>query len=171
MKIFDQRESTKEKKESFAFSDAECKRAAEKAMALLSYKDRTRNEMLDRLYRAGFSEKASGEAMAYIDQFGYINDRRYVENYIMFQKGKKSKKEIAYKLSEKGIDKELVWQVLEESEYEGEEEAVRNLIIKRLKGRAVPELTYEEKNKIKAYLGRKGYEFSVIKKVFSQLDN
>ena len=52
----------------FAFSDDEGKKAAEKAMSLLLHKDRTRWELTERLARAGFSEKASLEAIGYADQ-------------------------------------------------------------------------------------------------------
>ncbi len=156
-------------KPSFNFSDEECKRAASRAMALLLHKDRTRLELASRLDREGFSEQASLEAMQYVEYFGYINDYRYVENYLMFQKGKRSRREIFYKLSEKGISDELVRQVMEETEYQGEEEAIELLIYKRLKGKQPGDLSYEEKGKIFAYLGRKGYEMNTVKKVFSKL--
>lgn len=155
--------------EPYHFSDEECKRAASKAMALLLHKDRTRLELASRLDREGFSEQASLEAMKYVEHFGYINDYRYVENYLMFQKGKRSRREIFYKLSEKGISDELIRQVMEETEYSGEEEAIELLIYKRLKGKQPGDLSYEEKGKIFAYLGRKGYEMNTVKKVFSQL--
>lgn len=158
-------------KESSSFSDEECKKAAEKAMSLLLFKDRTQKELMDKLYQAGFSEKASAEALEYVTRFGYINDQRYVENYIMFQKGKRSRKDILYRLAEKGIDKEIVLGIMEETEYGGEEEAIQILVLKKLKGRAVSEISYDEKNKIIAYLGRKGYELRTIKNVLSQLDN
>ena len=110
-------------------------------------------------------------AMTYVEHFGYIKDQRYVENYLMFQTGKRSRREIFYKLSEKGISDELIWQVIEETEYQGEEEAIKLLVSKRLKGKQPGDLSYEEKGKIFAYLGRKGYEMNTVKKVFSELDN
>ena len=149
----------------------ECRRAAKKAMDLLLQQDRTEKNIRDRLYRAGFSEMASSEAMEYVERFGYINDRRYVENYIMFQKGKKSRREMVYQLTERGIGGELISEVLKECDYDGEQEAIRMLLKKKLKGRLLCETAYEERQKIMAYLGRKGYEFHTIKKVFSQLDN
>lgn len=155
----------------YEFIDEEGQKAAEKAMSLLMFKDRTKQELIERLYRAGFSKKASQEAMEYVEHFGYIDDRRYTENYIMFQKGKRSRKEIVFKLVEKGISKELIQQILEKDEYEGEDEAIQSLIVKKLKGKSVTEITYEEKNKIIAYLGRKGFELRTIKNVFSKLDN
>ncbi len=128
-------------------------------------------ELTERLARAGFSEKASLEAIGYVDQFGYINDQRYVENYIMFQKGKKSKKEMIYRLTEKGIPNELISQTLENMEYEGEEGAIQKLVAKKLRGREFCELDYRERQKIAQYLGRKGYHFPTIKKVLSQFES
>lgn len=154
----------------YSLSGDESRRAVAKAMSLLQLKDRTEKELSDKLYRAGFSENASSEAMEYVKHFGYINDRRYVENYIMFQSGKKSQKEMVYKLAEKGISRELIWQVMEETEYNGEEDAICRLILKKLKGRNLCELSFEERNKISAYLGRKGYEWNGIKNVFLKLD-
>jgi regulatory protein len=158
------------KQKAYVFTSEEGKRATEKAMALLQFKDRTEKELSERLYRAGFSENASLEAMQYVKNFGYINDRRYVENYLLFQKEKRSKKELAYKLAEKGIKKELLSQIMEESGYEGEETAAKKMVEKKLKGRTMAELSPEEKDKITAYLGRKGYKFETIRSVFSQLD-
>lgn len=167
----DQSKSKQVDNDAYEFSSDESKRAAQKAMALLLFQDRTRKELQDRLYRAGFSESDTMEAMEYVSSFGYINDVRYAENYIEFQKHKRSRKDIIYRLVDKGISKDIVLQVFEEAEYEGEQEAVRELMLKKLKGRNCSEISYEEKNKIFGYLGRKGYEFSTIKNVFSQLDN
>ena len=149
-----------EKRDGYSFADEEGKRAAKKAMEWIAYKDRTKKELEDKLYRAGFSEKASKQAMDYVMSFGYIDDRRYVENYLMFQTGKRSKKEIYFKLQQKGISQERI----------DEQEAIESLTLKRLKGREFTELDRKERDKIFAYLGRKGYEISQIKKVFSKLD-
>lgn len=65
-----------EKRDGYSFADEEGKRAAKKAMEWIAYKDRTKKELEDKLYRAGFSEKASKQAMDYVMSFGYIDDRR-----------------------------------------------------------------------------------------------
>ena len=58
----------------------ENKKATEKAMNLLLQQDRTRKELLDRLYRAGFSERASTYAMEYVI-IRYIREVTYIEMY------------------------------------------------------------------------------------------
>ena len=79
----------------------EVRKAKEKAMRLLLQQDRTEKELRDRLYRAGFSETASEAAMQYVSGFGYLDDRRYAENYISFHKGRRSRKEISFKLKQR----------------------------------------------------------------------
>ena len=144
------------------------KKAVKKAMDLLLQQDRTEKELSDRLYRGGFSEKAIAHAMAYVSSFGYIDDLRYAANYLFYHKGQRSRKELQYKLLNKGVSKEIIARAMEEYESEDEYEALRNQLRKRLKGRMPEELTYEEKNKTIAYLARKGYGISAIKAVMSE---
>ena len=193
--IHSQRDSAAEVSaaESVVYADEEEKRATEKAMALLLHKDRTEKELSDRLYRAGFSESASRFAMAYVSRFGYINDRRYAEGYIDYHKQTKSKNEIRRKLKEKGVSDEILTEAFEacyasdrdgdgrftEDEHRNgltageycdedpEDTALRTLLNKRLKGRELSELTYEEKQKQMRYLAGKGFPIEKIRRMFS----
>lgn len=146
----------------------ECRRAAEKAMNLLLCQDRTRKELADRLYRAGFSEEASDYAMAYVESFGYIDDFRYASNYLACHKGERSGKELRYKLLGRGIPREILSEVFQEYEAEDEERALERQLAKRLRGRCVSELETAEKNKVTAYLVRKGYPAAKVKRVMQQ---
>ncbi|MEE3467345.1 MAG: regulatory protein RecX [Eubacterium sp.] len=170
--------------ESVCFPDEESKKATEKAMALLLHKDRTAWELKDRLFRAGFSEKASDFAFDYVSRYGYINDLRYATGYIDYHKTSKSRKEIRRKLKEKGIPDDVLAEAFlaYETDEDGapfardgdggdgptdpEEVALRALLAKRLKGRDVAELTYEEKQKQMRYLAGKGYPIDKIQRAF-----
>lgn len=143
----------------------EIKRAREKAMDLLLFKDRTEKELENRLVKAGFSETSTNAAMEYVESFGYINDLRYAKNFISFRQETKSRKEIRYKLIEKGVDKETI-ELAFEDDYAGESMALRNLLKKRLKGTEISELSKEEKQKHIAYLARKGFSLHDILKEF-----
>ncbi len=148
-------------------SDEE-KKAAEKAMNLLLQQDRTKKELQDRLYRAGFSEKAATYAMNYVMSFGYIDDLRYASNYISFLSGNRSRKELRYKLMNKGVPPEVIAEAFLEYEDETEQEALRYMLRKRLKGRRLSDMDYQEKNKIVAYLGRKGFSLPAIRSVIKE---
>lgn len=146
----------------------ECRKAAEKAMNLLLQQDRTKKELQDRLYRAGFSEQASAYAMEYVTGFGYIDDLRYARNYISFHKGNRSKKELRYKLMNRGVEPEVLAVALEEYESEDEQNVLSRLLIKRLKGKQLSDLEYAEQNKITTYLARKGFALPAIRRVMQE---
>lgn len=148
--------------------EKECKKAAQKAMDLLLRQDRTKKELSERLYRAGFSEEASRYAMEYVEGFGYINDARYAANYISFHKGKRSKKELRYKLMGRGIPPEILAEAFLEYCPEDEEEALANQLEKQLRGRLPSEISWEEKNKVIRRLAQKGYSLTAIKKTIGQ---
>lgn len=144
------------------------KKAAEKAMNLLLQQDRTKKELQERLYRAGFSEKAAAYAMDYVMSFGYIDDFRYASNYISFHGKNRSRKELRYKLMNKGVPPEIIAEAFSEYKDGDERDALRYMLGKRLKGRRLSDMDYKEKNKITAYLGRKGYPLPAIHSVMRE---
>lgn len=146
----------------------ECRKAAEKAMNLLLQQDRTKKELQDRLYRAGFSERAITYVMEYVMEFGYIDDLRYASNYISFHKENRSKKELRYKLMNKGVEPEVLALALEEYEPEDEQEALSRLLKKRLHGKQMADLEYADRNKITAYLARKGFSLPAIRRAMQE---
>jgi regulatory protein len=146
------------------------KKATEKAMNLLLRQDRTKKELQDRLYRAGFSERAAEYALAYVTSFGYIDDFRYATNYITYHKERRSKKELRYKLLQKGVEPAVLAMAFEEYESADEREAIRRLLEKRLKGKRLSDLEYTERNKTAAYLSRKGFDASMIRSVMSECE-
>ena len=72
--------------------------------------------MTDRLLRAGFSEELAEDAVSYVKDYGYINDRRYALNYIMYRIHDKSRQKIFQELSGKGIDRQTIQDAWEEAE-------------------------------------------------------
>ena len=140
------------------------KRAKQKALSLLQSMDRTKSELRERLLRQDFPEKIAAEAVRYVESFGYVDDRRYVESFILSRKGRKSKREIFAELSRKQVDEAIVDEMMERC-YDAEDsgEAIRRFLKKR---HYDPEqATMEEKQKVYAYLARKGFSYREIKEV------
>ena len=81
-----------------AVTPEEQKNARRKAMLLLEHMDRTEKGLSDRLRQAGFSAEATEDAMNYVRSYGYLNDRRYAENYISFRMSTKSRQKILQEL-------------------------------------------------------------------------
>lgn len=144
-------------------SEIVLKRAKQKAMSLLQSADRTKNELYSRLLQQDFPDLIVQQAIRYVESFGYINDRRYVENYILSRKSRKSRKEIYAELCRKQLDAGVVDEMMEQC-YETTDslEAIRHLL--RKKRYDAGRMSDDEKRKIYAYLARKGFSYREIKK-------
>ncbi len=137
------------------------RRGKQKAIAILKYMDRTKQELILKLKQADYSDKVIEEVLEYVIKFHFIDDSRYAENYIRSRKDKKSKRQIITELIGKGIDKSLIDEVMSQ-EYDSEAEALKKAIEKKFKN--LNDLTREEKMKFASSLYRKGFQLDLIKK-------
>lgn len=137
------------------------RRAKQKAMAILKRMDRTEQELRQKLAQDYYTEEQITVAMDYVKKYGYIDDERYVSNYINSKKNSKSRREIQYKLEQKGINRMLIQQYLEEEEVDDETAIVRAI---KKKTDDVTQLDPEKKAKLIASLCRKGFSYEKIRK-------
>ena len=129
--------------------------AKEKAVRYLVLALRTEEEVKNKLRKLNVEEGIIVQVTEYLKSIGYIDDEKYVEAYIRqcINIPKYSKYEIIMKLIQKGINKEILSEKLEEldnCDYENK------LIDKLLKGK----LKNMEPLKQKAYLYRRGFRTS-----------
>ena len=122
-----------------------------------------------------YPPEAVDNAIQYVKSFGYIDDRRYAEEYIRCKTERTSRKQIRSKLMEKGIDREVIEAAFESYDEEmGEEPAdrqlIRKLIIKRCPA-GVSGLEYNDRQKLFAYLYAKGFSIPDIEAVYSELQS
>ncbi len=145
------------------------KRAKLRLMNLLKNREYTKEEMRRKLQEGFYPPTVIEEALTYVESFGYINDENYAKRYIGFKGIKRSKKRIEMDLLKKGIDKKLLESVFETYEEEGiytlEKEAIAREICKKKYCNDVA--TFEERQKMRSYLFRKGYSMDLVKQVFS----
>lgn len=151
------------------------KRATVRAMNLLKSKDYTKKELVSKLEMSYYPKKSIHDALTYVERYGYINDKRYVENYIAFKANKKNRKQIEQFLKEKGIGSDVIENALEDY-YGNSSEYEMNLIISTLKKKygnvSIEELDYKQKQKMMAYMYRKGFGMDTIHKAVDVfLDN
>ena len=138
------------------------KRARDRALYLLQSQGRTQAEMIKKLKDDGYSQSVTERVLSFLQEYHFIDDNAYTENYIQVNKGRKSKRQITYELQQKGVDRDQIRQMLEENPVD-EEETVRALLKKKTGGR-IPE-DKKEIQKLAAFLGRKGFSFEVISRV------
>ncbi len=141
-----------------------------RALHLLERKDYSKKELVERLQKDGYETELIEEIIAYIESFHYLDDVRVAGAYIRVRKHQKSKRELEYKLKQRGISDEDIALAMEEN-YETEdgtsqeEVAIKKYLQKyHLEDNEIETLSYEEKQKIAVKLYRKGYASEEIRK-------
>lgn len=143
------------------------KRAKLRSMNLLKSREYTEKQLRDKLSQGYYPEYIINEAIEYVKSFHYIDDSRYAEQYIHYNLSMKSRKRMEMDLMKKGICKEIMNQVFENLE-EGESEEQELALIRKAvaKKKYEPETaTVQEKQKLYAFLYRKGFSSENIRKV------
>ena len=136
------------------------KRCKDKAMWLLSYRDYSHKELFNKL-KKDFGEDAADQALARCEELGLLDDRRFARRYSadLFHLKRLSKNGVRQKLLQKGVDRDLIDEVLEEFDVD-EEEQIKEIIEKKY-----ARVLSDEKGRRRAFaaLQRMGYSYSAIK--------
>ena len=138
-----------------------------KAMHYLQYSDRTEYQLRQKLKEGEFPPSAIDEAVDYVKSFHYIDDRRYAESYIRVSKERKSVREIREGLRNRGIDRDLADEVLEEA-FPDEISVVKKQA-ERKYGAALKE-DRKLREKAVRYFSSRGFSYSVIRKALDELE-
>lgn len=151
------------------------KRATLRAMSLLTSKDYARQELIDKLAKSRYPKESIKKAVAYVESYGYIDDYRYAYNYFNFKAANKSKRIIEMKLMQKGIDSNIIKEI-SDGFYEDNQDCELNQSIKLIRNKLklaedeyIENLDFKEKNKLMAFLFRKGYSMDIINKALDRL--
>lgn len=142
--------------------------AIQRAGRILKGMDYTMQGLRDKLVRAGYPEDIAENTVERLVDSGYVDDRRYAENYVRVHLTDKSIARIRNDLQQKGVSKELLEDVLRtyEEERGGEMATQERAQIRRflLRKHYDPDtMTYEETARIKAALLRKGFSMEHIR--------
>ena len=145
--------------------DSDTKRCKDKAMWLISFRDHSRRELIDKLRRDYPVERAEAAADR-LEELGLINDERYARRYAaeLVNIKRLSQRGVRQKLSEKGVDRDLIDEVLSELDVD-ERDQLREIINKKY-SRSLN----DEKDRRRAVnaLSRMGYSYSDIKSVMAE---
>lgn len=107
------------------------KRARRRAMHLLEQMDRTEQQLRDKLLQGGYPQECVELALEYVKSYHYVDDYRYACNYVSYRQDRMSRQQLKLKLAARGVQRDLIDQVLEDV-YEGDEqEQIKQLLQKR----------------------------------------
>ncbi len=138
-----------------------------RALNLLKVRDRSHKELVSRLKQDGYPRTIIQQAMDYVDSYHYVDDIRFAKNYIEYKGGRKSRRELAYELSKKGIDVSALAEREDGMALPDDKETIRALLEKRWGEAAAPDT--KEKERMMRYLGRRGFRGGDILSVYRDL--
>ena len=116
----------------------------------------------------GYPKEVINRVMEFLKEYRLIDDRVYTENFIRMNQEKKSRRQIAFELQQKGVDRQDISRILEGSAQD-DLAVARNLLKKRLRTADLSDL--KEKNRLGAYLGRRGFSYDVIRRVMQEVQS
>ncbi len=141
------------------------KRATKRAMNLLLKKDYTESKLRDKLSEGLYPSEAIDAAIDYVKSYKYLDDDRFARDYISYHMDIRSRNRIIQDLVNKGIKKDILEPILDElyDDENGdiEQDQIKKLLIKKHYEKG---MDYKEKQKIMAFLVRRGYQIDSIKK-------
>lgn len=142
-----------------------CKRARAKSLSLLKDRDRTEQDMRTRLQQYAYPDAVIEDAIAYLYHYHYLDDERYLSQYLFQNRERKSTRQIVQELRRKGLSEERIRQALEQEEAENQEEnkeeaAARMLYEKYCRRRRVE--AFADKQKVVAYLMNRGFSWELV---------
>lgn len=149
------------------------KRVKLRAMNLLQKKDYTEKQLRDKLNEGLYSQELVDEAIDYVKSFRYLDDDRFARDYITYHMSMRSRNRIIQDLVQKGIGKDILMPIMEEIYEEagsesGEDvelEQIQKLLIKKHYDK---DMEYKDKQKIMAFLMRRGYSMDKIKRAMER---
>ena len=135
-----------------------------------AYQERCVKDVRDKLKTFEISEEEKTKIFDYLIDNRFVNDERFAKSFV---RGKVNQSgwgmnKIRFHLMQKGIDKELIDEALQQTD----EEVYRQRLIDILKtkSKTVKAVTdYEKKRKLAAYAMQKGFEGSLVWEALKEL--
>lgn len=137
--------------------------AFDQSLQYISYKDRTEYEVRKYLEQKEYREQVIEEVLTKLKYYHYIDDAKYLSNYYQANQTGKAygRIRVLQDLKNKRLDKTCLNQFYQLFTIENEQKCIHKQMQKViLKYQKLP--VRKRKEKIKAFLMRKGFEFEVI---------
>lgn len=152
--------------------EKQLEKAKDYAYSLLSHRMYTKKEIINKLKRKGFTEDVLNSVITAIEHYGYIDDKRFAEEWIRSRRHKEGSLSLRYGLLSRGIEREIVDEALAQSE-DGQDEIdiALNLAYRRM-GLYKGDDPRSIMRKIYNFLMRRGFSsetaYKVVEKIFKE---
>lgn len=151
---------------------AEFHKTYDKLIRFATLRPRSEFEINNWFKRRKVHESLQEDLLKKLERLDLIDDEKFTEWWVKQRNDfrPRSKRQLVSELRQKGIDKEIINQVLQETDIDEEKIASDLLAKNKYKWEKLDK--YTAKRKMSEYLARKGFNWDVIKKVTGKhLDN
>ncbi len=147
------------------------KRGRQYALRLLTIKDRTTNELADRLRRKGFNEDVIDNVIAEMQDLGYVDDKKYAMHFAQLRAtcNKFGPYRIRIELEKRGISKDMAEDTVMRIFQEGREEANALEVAKQWIARKGIDDREKALRRLYAYLARRGFAPDIVRKTIREV--
>ncbi len=145
------------------------KRMYNRILYLLGERDRTSGDIRLRLVKSGYYEKDAEEAVEYFVRQGYIDDERFIRNYIesSIRNRKHSRQDIFNHLYRYHADIGIAEDILKEYDFDESDAICAYIVRKGYVPEEVKELDHDVRNRlIRSLLGR-GFSIETVMRICS----
>ena len=143
--------------------------ARDYALKIVEFKDRTEKEIREKLKQKGYDENTIEDEVEFLKNYGFINDSRYAERFtndaINLKKWGKSR--IKTELLRKGVNREIVENVIEDAFSEIDEDRLFLEMQKRFKNSDFSNI--KERARIFNFFIRRGFTPEEIKGAMNKM--
>ncbi len=137
--------------------------AMNRALNILGYRARSKNELRARLVRAGYAGETVDEVVGRLEELGYLNDEEFAREFARAGARKYGPRRIYGNLRRAGVEEEVARETVEE-EFVGrsEHEAAREAARRRYN---TVQRSDAQSRRVYGFLTRRGYSAGICAKV------
>lgn len=136
-----------------------------KVLNYIGFKMRTRQEVVRYLMSHECPEDLCEEILTFLESYQFVDDEQYTRNYIIQSRQLQhwSRRDITYRLQQKGISSECIQKIFEEDAEDQEEQEARKTLEKKLRSTPNP-----DSQKIAAFMMRRGFSYELVRRLLRE---
>lgn len=133
------------------------------ALKVIEFKDRTEKEIREKLTQKGYDENITEDEIAFLKDYGFINDLRYAQRFVSdaINLKKWGKARIRAELLRKGVDREIIDNAVEDAFIDVDDDRLLKEMQRRFKNSDLSNI--KERTRIFNFYMRRGFSPDEIK--------
>ena len=145
------------------------RKARERALRLINYRDRSKSEMRKRLTEGGFPEDIVNELIDQLSRAGLLDDEKFSRDWVKSRTASKpmGRQRLAWELTSKGVEAPAVEEALEVIDDAAEYELAFSVARRKVEKAGGGDPTM--KTRLSSFLRRRGFGWDVVKRVVDEL--